>query len=155
MKLAVIVAERSNELPIFLHDNYGKSPVLFTLGPRAQLALLVVLIAALFGAWAIWIEPKFPKLPPPAVRVPRAQQVNPIEPGMPLKVGDVVFASGKNAPVPARITALPRQTVKVRTEGGVESFVMLGGNSYYIVAEDGAGQMITLSKIRGLVQTHL
>jgi hypothetical protein len=154
MKLAMIFIGRKKETPIFLHDNYGKPPPMLMLGSGTQIAFLVVVAATLLWLWFAWLAPLFQKMPPPAVRVPRVQQVNMIDPDAPLKLGDVVLVASKQSVSAGRITALPRQSVVVRQPGGGEHFMVLGANRYYVVADQG-GIVMSRADIRGLVQSQL
>ncbi len=153
MKLALILIRKSRQAePIILHDSKGKPPPMMLLGWPEQLSLLLVVAVAGLWMWFGLIEPRFRDEARPAIRVPRAVQVVALEADAQLTVGDIVFVHQASKPSAAMVTALPRQSFMERQADGRGKLVILGENRYYVVAENGTGQILARNDIRGRVQ---
>jgi hypothetical protein len=155
MKLALILIRKSKEAPIILHDDKGKPPPMLMIGWPEQLAALLLVAVAGLWMWFGLIEPALRSPAQPAIRVPRAQQVMSIDAGSALQIGDTVLVAGKVAPKSGTVAALPRQSVRLRDASGTSQFVILGADGYYVIVENGAGQVMSRGDIRGVVQNRL
>jgi hypothetical protein len=154
VKLALILVRNKQE-PLILHEPEGKHPRMLLLGWKEQLAFLLLVAIAAAWLWFGLFEPIFRHTPQPAVRVPRAAQVMPLEREAPLHVGDTIFFAGAAAPGAGRIAALPRESVFGRDPYGPEKLVILGLNQYYVVTANGTGRVLVRADMRGMVQSQL